>query len=297
MSFITVIERVAGINNKLDTKSVKTLESGHVYVAEAVNIDIDDTGAISRRCGRVSLSSVPSHSLYEDFVTQDRASDSALYKINQDYSLSGIRSGLMKGNRLSMVTVGSKTYYQNGAQSGVIEGTTSTPWPDTTEHFGAETTRAFYPAPFGGTHIAYFLGCWWIAKGNTIFVSEFRSPGKYDLLGKRFSFGSDVRMVRPVTGGVWVSDAEQTGFIARADDFKVMTWAKKGVAAHEWSDTQPIEIPGIPGLSAVWSCNDGLCIGTVDGQLIVRTKDDVKYPAGSYGATVATENFIINSIW
>lgn len=300
----TIIERCAGINNRIDAKRPTLSGMEHLYVAEAVNVDIDDSGGISVRCGRVPLSAVSSHSMFCDggdcFVVQDRTGDSALYKVQIDFSLAGVRSGLTKGRRTSLCQVGDKTYYSNGVENGVVSAGVSSPWPDTTEHFGAETTRAFYPAPVG-SHIAYFLGCWWIAKGNTIFVSEFRSAGKFDLFGKRFSFGSDVRMIRPVLNGVWVSDSQQTGFIAKDNDFKAMSWAKKAaVPSHEWSDSCTLHDYGkleIPGLSATWSSDEGQCIGTHDGQMIIRTERSLHYPSGSYGATVVTDDYILNSVW
>jgi hypothetical protein len=299
-----IFARCAGINNKLDPKRLRLNVEGVTDLVEGVDVDIDDSGQVSRRNGRESLSSVASHSMFQDggdcFVVQDRTSDSAIYKVQVDFTLAGVRSGLTKGRKVSFCQVGEKTYYSNGVENGVITAGASAPWPDTSEHYGAETTRVFYPAP-AGSHIAYFLGCWWIAKGNTIFVSEFRSEGKFDLFGKRFSFGSDVRMIRPVLGGVWVSDSMQTGFIARADDFKAMTWAKKAeVPAHEWSDACTLHDYGkieIPGLSATWSSDEGQCIGTQDGQLIVRTDDRLNYPSGSSGATVVTDDYILNSVW
>lgn len=301
---IPVIEKCAGINNIIDAKRPTLSGAEHLYVAEAVNVDIDDSGGISVRCGRIPLSIVDSHSLFRDggdcLVVQNRTDDSAIYKLQVDFTLAGVRSGLTKGNKVSFCQVGAKTYYANNVQNGVITAGVSAPWPDTSEHYGAETTRVFYPAPVG-SHIAYFLGCWWIAKGNTIFVSEFRSEGKFDLFGKRFSFGSDVRMIRPVLNGVWVSDSMQTGFIAKADDFKAMTWIKKAnVPAHEWSDACTLHDYGkidIPGLSATWSSDEGQCIGTQDGQLVVMTESNLHYPSGNSGSTVVTDDYILNSVW
>lgn len=296
----TIIDRSLGLNTKLD--QFQTASALDLAVAE--NVVISDSGVIEVAIGHTNIKSTyPCHSLFCDggdaFVVEDRTADAALSAVTLVNGLVGVRSGLMKGRRMSYCQVGDKTYYTNGVAHGVVLNMVSSAWPDQTEHFGVDTTRVFYPAPVG-SHIAYSMGCWWIAKGNTIFVSEFRLPGKFDLFGKRFTFGSDVRMVRPVLGGVWVSDSKQTGFINRADDFKAMQWAKKSATpAHEWSDAcQLQEIGSIaPGLSAVWSSDDGQCVGTHDGQLFVITEGRLNYPSGGFGATIATDDYILNSVW
>ncbi len=298
-----VIKNCAGINNRIDTKRPTLSAAEHVYLAEAVDVDIDDSGGISVRCGRVPLSTVPSHSLFCDggdfFAVQDRASDSAIYRVNADETLSGVRSGLTRGAFVSFLQVGEKTYYSNGSENGVIEGGVSSPWPVQTEHYGASTSRAFSPAPVA-SHIAFFNSCWWLAKDKTIFISEPRMPGKYDLFGRRFTFRSDVRMIRPIKTGVWVSDSSRVGFISAAEDFKAMMWESKANApAHEWSDAK-VDLSGsldVAGECALWSSDDGLCVGTSDARVINLTEDSLRYVKGSSGAIVATDDYIINSVW
>jgi len=305
MAFYPVIERVAGINNKLDTKSVKALESGHVYVAEAVNLDIDDNGAASVRNGQISLSSVPSHSCFCDggdyFVAQDRTSDTALYQVDNGFALTGIRSGLTKGARISFFQQGKKTFYAHGYQNGVITLGVSAAWPIAT-YYGPDTLKEFTSAPVG-THIAYHLGRAWIAVENVIYCSEPFKPGLFRMAKYFFQFGTDVRMIRPVAGGVWVSDSETTGFIANAENWDGQKYSRTlEYPAHEWSDNQRlVDLSGsryqVPGMSAVWSSDKGLHIGTPDGQLLNVTADNLFYPSGASGATVVDGQIVINSVY
>lgn len=296
-----------GLNNIVDPVRLEyNPKTGMAELAEAVNVYIDDTGRVSRRPGQSLLSAVNSHSLFCDkgdcFVVQEREADAALYQVGTDYSLAGVRSSLTKGARVAFKQVGAKTYYLNGYQNGVIENGISAAWPVNTAHVGADTVRAFYPAPLG-THLELFQSCMWVAKDNVIWVSEPNAYGKFDMARRFFQFGSNVRMIKAVLGGVWVSDGEKTAFIAAGDKFDAMQYLKKSsFPAHEWSEN--IELVDlsqtdfqIPGLSAVWSCDAGLCIGTADGQLLVTTEKKLLYPAGANGATVVDGHNVINSVY
>ncbi len=296
-----------GLNNILDPVRLPyNPESGISDLSEAVNVSIDDTGRVSRRPGQSLLSDVISHSVFCDkgdcFVAQDRLSDTALYRVATDYTLTGIRSDLTKGARIAFCQVGSKTYYLNGYQNGVIENGISAAWPDNTGHIGAESIRAFYPAPVG-THLAFFQSCMWIVKDNVIWVSEPNAMGKFDFARRFFQFGTKVRMIKPVDGGVWVSEEKSTGFIKAGEGFAEMSYKKKSpFPAHEWSENiELVDLSNteyqIPGLSAVWSSDAGLCIGTADGQLIIPTEKKLIYPTGASGATIVDGHNVINSIY
>jgi len=306
---IKIISKCAGINNKVDPKWLRQNDpqTGLTDLAEGQNFDVDDAWKLAVRLGQVSLSSTASHSLFcnkgDGFVAQDRTSDAAIYKLNNDLTLTGVRSGLTKGSYLSYAQVGTQTFYVNGVQNGVITAGTSSAWPDQSAHIGAGTTRAFYPAPVGN-HIEYWLLSMWIALEKVIYVSEPATVGKFALNRKYFEFGANVRMMKGVEGGMWVSTAEEIGFIARADNFKDLKWIAKPskAPAHEWSvNCQLVDLSNtilkITGESAIWSSDDGLCIGTQDGQLIIVTEEKLFYPTGAMGATVVDKDICINSIW
>jgi len=302
-----ILKGTSGLNNIVDPlRHQYNPETGVGFLAEAINCDIDDSGMISRRAGQTLLSAVSSHSVFCDkgdcFVVQDRTNDAALYKVGTDYSLTGIRSGLTKGARIAFKQIGTKTYYTSIYQNGVIEDGISSAWPINTTHVGATTVRAFYSAPLGA-HLELFHSCIWIMQDNVIWVSEPNAFGKFDMARRFFQFGSNGRMMKAVTGGVWVSDSEKTAFIAAEDKFDDMRYIKKAsFPAHEWSEN--IELLDLsqsefqlPGLSAVWSSDAGLCIGSADGQLIVATEKKLIYPTGSSGSTIINGNNVINSIY
>ena len=300
----TLLEGTTGLNNIVDPVRLKYDEkTGVGELAEAVNVTIDDTGRITRRPGQTILTGYPSHSIFCDkgdcFVVRDRDTDAAIYQIGTDFSQTGVRSGLTKGARVSFCQVGGKTYYANGVQNGVIEGGVSGVWPANT-HVGPDTSRHYAPAPVG-THLAYFQGRMWVSVGNVIWISEPYAYGKFDMARRFLQFGTDIRMMKPVKGGVWVSDSEKTGFIS-GENADSLQYTLKSGPAHEWSENIELVDLGstvfqVPGLSAVWSSDAGLCIGSQDGQLIVATEKKLIYPTGASGATVADGHNVINSVY
>jgi len=302
----TLLKKCVGLNNVSDpSRLMCDVSSGTVELAEAINVDVGDTGDISVRPGQEIVSAGAFHSLFCDtgdcFVIQDRTDDAALYKVGTDLSLTGIRSGLMRGAKVSYWQTGTKTYYSSAFQNGVIENGLSSPWP-TNVHVGADTTRSFSAAPLGN-HICIFQGRMWVAVANVIWVSEPYAYGKFDMARCFFQFGSNVRMIKPVQSGVWVSTEESTGFIRGANKFSDMSFEKKTeVPAHEYSaNIELVDLSAtalqIQGLSAIWSSDDGLSIGTADGALVVPTANKLLYPTGSSGATVVSDYNVINSVY
>lgn len=295
-----------GLNDIVDHTRVQfNAESGVTDLVECKDIDIDDSGAIFRRQGQSLLKAGEFHSLFcnkgDCFVVEDITDSALLWQVGTDYSLTGVRSGLTKGERLSYWQLGENTYYSSRTFNGLIISGSSYDWP-TNEHVGETTVRSFYPAPLG-THIAIHNGRMWIALDNTIWISEPYAYGKFDKSRRYLQFASNVRMIRPVDGGVWVSTDTSTGFIKNTDKIDQMEYdIKSATPAHEYSDC--IELVDLSktvletkGLSAVWSSDQGLVVGSETGALDVVTKDKLNYPNGSKGVTVADGHNIINSVY
>lgn len=306
MPKIPWIISTTGVNDKIDPARLRyDKETGISELATAVDVDITDSGLIAFRLGQDPVSDIPSHSLFSDggdaFVAQDRTADTALYRIGTDFSLSGVRSGLTKGEKIGFCQVGAKTFYSNGIQNGVVEEGISSPWP-TSAHVGPETTRQFSDAPLG-KHLAYFMGRMWIAEGNILWASEPYALGKFNKAKCFFQFGTDIRLLKAVARGLWISTADETGFILLGESFDGLSFISvSNTPAHEDSvNVRLVDLSRtvfeIPGLSAVWSSDEGLCLGTPDGRLINATEAKLIYPTGSVGATVVHEDNAINSTY
>lgn len=304
---ITIFTGTPGVNNLVAPVRLKfDQDKGTRELAQAVNSEVDRSGRPRRRLGQTSaFATYATHSGYcnggDAYVVADRTSDAAIYQVGTDNSLTGIASSLTKGYRISFWQVGEKTYWMNGAQSGMILAGVNYAWPTNT-HVGVDSSAEFYPAPLG-THICVWRGRMWVVVGSVLYGSEPYAYGKFRLSSVYFPFPSDITMVKPTPGGLWVSDSDQVGFIAQAEKFEQLTWVKKAsVPAHEWSECIMLAdlsqtVFQVPGLSALWSCDEGKCYGSESGEFKIYTKDKLVYQAGGSGATVMFGDMVINSVY
>jgi len=302
---IKLFSGTTGWNNIADPTRLKIdFETGIVELAEALDVDIDDNGRISRRLGQVRIATGSYHSIFYEgvdcFVVIELASEAAIYKVNTDNTLVGVRSGLTQGLRMGWCQTKLGLYYSNGVQSGRIVAGVSYTWVATT-YVGPPTTRTFGTPPLG-TRLALFATSMCVVNGSIVNYSEPLGYGLFDNARSRLRFGSDVKMFKPIDGGVWASDSKRTYFLEGSNIKELIRHPRLECPAHEYSEAIGYINGADFGLSpdvgecAAWSCNDGLCIGTPQGQLIVVTKDKLNYQAGTRGASVILGSTVINTI-
>jgi len=260
-------------------------ETGVSDLAEAVNITIDQSGRPNRRRGFLKKQDGLFHSAFCDggdcFCIQDREDNAAIMQIAQDFSLTGIRSGLPLERRVAFCQVGSQTFYLNGLQNGVIEDGVSRPWP-VDEYVGVETDRVFSPAPVG-EHFAWMNGRMFISEGKVVWWSELFKYGLFEKKKSFWQFHTKIRMIKPVASGLFISDEKNTWFYGFGNPNEPEILAKVAdYPALEWSDSieyvEGADIGLNSGLCALWSSTEGACLGTASGQFLNLTKEKIIYP-------------------
>lgn len=315
----TIARRCLGVNNRVSPDRLKqySYRDETYELASGVNIFIDDNDTPTRRCGQLPVQTGEFHSLFRDtgecLVVKEYTNEAALYLVNTDLSLTGVRSGMTKEARMSYAQVGTKIYYMNGNEQGYVENGISKLWPEIVRITGDgytfqrpvnERNDIEYTGPPLGSKLAFFQNRIWIVEKNVMWPSQPDLFGTFDR-EEYLIMPTDILMVRPVAGGMWISDSKETGFVPTmqaGEKFENYRYIKKAsVPAHEWSAChQLVDLSNtrrkIPGLSALWSSDEGLCIGTADGQLIIETDDKLIYPHGGSGATVASKNNVINIV-
>lgn len=303
MPKINLYTGYSGLHTKVDpTRIPYDPDTGISALSEAVNVTIDDSNTVSRRPGQTLLQPGSYHSLFCDtgdcFVVQERVSDAAIFKVNTDYSLTGVRSGLTKNKRMSMCQINSKVFYSNTVENGFIENGISEPWPDA-KHVGPESVYYFANAPLG-KHIEYYNSRIYLAKDNVVWYSERFAYGKFRPASGFIQFSTDVKMIKAVATGLFISDSEYTYFFKGTSPLDFTQETKQNAPAHEWSvaigfiDLQHMDLYG---QHAVWSSDKGLCIGTATGEILVFTERKLNYPNGVAGATVINGLEVINSVF
>jgi hypothetical protein len=114
----------AGIRNNVSAERLTKTD-----LTEAVNVDIDRTGKISRRGGRSPLSGLgaAAHSLYAEGPDAFFVSGGSLKRLNADLTATTVRAGVA-GRRVAYTPIAGETYWSDGLQSGVIGSAGYRPW-------------------------------------------------------------------------------------------------------------------------------------------------------------------------
>jgi hypothetical protein len=285
-------------------------ESGVQALASCSNVVIDDTGRISRRQGFSLLQAGHFHSLHcnqgDCLVIQEHAGSSALYRVNSDFSLTGIRSGLSKGRPMAFHSVNGQIYYSNGVQTGVYSEASgsSAPWVKG-ETIGHRTDRETYDPP-PATHIAS-IGINMIladAIAPVLWTSEPGTFNAFNLDDGHHNMTDPVTLVKAVADGAWIGTARSTMFLSGTvpSEWQVTRRLPYGVkdysASHEMIAGSRLSAEGIQGDGWFWLSHRGPCWGGPGGQLLEFGQRDIDWRdfAGHTGACLVTEDKVIFTI-
>jgi len=292
---LTIANGFTGLNTVLDPIRLPYDEdTGISDLAVAVDIVLDETGAASRRQGFTEANAVvDSHSLFCNKGRCVLVADSALYEVMPtDYSLRLITS-LSNDNRLASCQVNESIYYVNETDLGYIDSAgVNQPW-ETHDYVGPITDRHF-DIPRTGRHICFFAGCIFVSDGPNLFWSEPYGFGLYDRARNYIPFHTNIKMIKPVETGIYVSDETHTYFLEGTDPAEFKFHTKSSFPALEWSEAidlvDPMEV-GLQdlakSLSALWVSTKGACLGTPQGDVINLNRNKVIYPEGiSHGASI-----------
>lgn len=298
---ITILRGSSGINNIVDPARLRfSQESGLSELKAAINVEIDETGRISRRKGTTLLTSLTdAHSLFSHKNDCFVAAQGNLYRVHADYSLLGLRAGMNYAAKLSYAAAGDKIFYANGYEHGVIAlHGLSYPWTKS-EYSGPVNTRMFYNPPIG--HLLMVAqGRMHIADGSLIWYSE---PFAYSLFRKAkdfYQFDSRITMMIPVDGGFYVGDQQGVYFIdleqnrRHINDCKALQGSERTLPKGAFPRLELGE-----GRVAIWLSSDGVWIGASNGVAVNVTQDQLLIPSGvTEGAIVLQDNgFVVATMF
>ncbi len=297
---VTIFSGSTGLNNRVDPARLSfDLETGIIDLSEAVNVRFDKTGRPGRRNGFSLRHGGNFYSLFTRGNVGYVGLDDAVYKINPDLSLTGIRSG-MTGNDIAYVWTPLGVIYSNGKEKGILSEDTSAEWVKA-DRVREESTRHFTGPPNGISHLEIFSSRILASVDDVLWRSLPNDHGTFRQGADYNQFPDRVRMVRAVAGGVYVSDEKRTYFLFGNNPEE---WERKTVMecpAMEWSDMTDLIEPAVLGIQeasplAVWVSADGLVYGTSQGQIIMPTKDRIKLPSGFMKGAIVIDgdNIIYN---
>lgn len=267
------------------------LRTGAFDAAEAVNVAVDDTGAVSRRQGFSRLLPGDWHSLWADGGDVLGVWGAALVRVRPDNAVEVLREGLTPGARVAFCRVGAWVFWADGCESGVIEdGGGDEPWGGRTWPY-ADDDRDMTGPP-AGTILEAAFGRIWIATGRHVLFTE---SGFYHFMDRATGFlapfDGDVTMLRAVDDGLFVGTERRVWFVAGSDPKQMQYRQPAAARAVMGTDVavDPATVPGIGRMAleargVVWTGREGIMFGGPGGQVSNLTKNRVPFPAGSRGA-------------
>lgn len=135
---VVAYEAFTGIRN-----DIQPPRFGLTDLAVGRNIDIDESGGISRRAGRTRVYTGATHSLWSDGTAAFVVDGTNLKQLAADYTGTAIRTGLTPNARMSYVKINDRVYYSNGYETGVVQNGSSRTW-------GLGVPAMFYATPTAG---------------------------------------------------------------------------------------------------------------------------------------------------
>lgn len=234
---------------------------------EAMNVDIDNTYALSSRTGiDEKLTGTNLHSFWanEAGTLCYFMDDTLLYRMFEDYSQSLIDT-LISAHRMSFAEFNDKIYYTNTVDIGYILN-------DTQYEIAQPSEEYKEPLP-AGRFICVHKGRLYVAKDNILFIADVLSD-HYDVRYGYRVFNSDITMLLSVDDGFYVSD-ENTWFLSpkdvlEHDNIQLQRDLVDSASAVPYTG---IRVPaekiagGLEGIVGMWASENGICIGSKNGQV------------------------------
>jgi len=299
MKSIPLYKGTTGLNNDSDPSRLKyDPETGMAELASAWNVAINSTGAIKRRSGLTATARTENiHSLFRDGGDCFFVLGNALYRLNNDYSATGIRNDLTIGCPMYYCQILDRTYYCNGHQKGYIVDGTSFFWV-AGDYVGPTTYRKFYDPP-SGTFLTYHNGRIYVVQDTTAWYSEMFSYGWFDYASNYIPFGQHIKMFRGVSGGIYVGLEKHVVFLSGQSPkdfiFKVVSDSPVIEGSDVYAAGDQVGNGEATERAVIWTAKNGIYIGSANGQTVNTTRNRIVIPDTPRGSAVYLEGEYIVS--
>lgn len=292
---VPIFTGTSGLNNLVDPARVEyDPRTGVGDLVRAVNVKIGPSGDIRLREGFVlRLSQTLSHSLWSDGVNCFFVSGDSLYRLNRDYSKTGIRSGLTVGKRMSFVSVAGVIYYTNGMECGFIVENTSYPWVAGT-YTGYANIHKFSNPPVGSL-LEVFSSRMYIADGSTLWFSEPFAYSWFDMSKNFIMFPDNIRFIKGVEDALYVGSDSGVdilfGMSPKQFMFKKVSF-EAPVEGTDYKFDGSQLAKGVPGTCVSWVGKDGVWVGMSGGNAANLTTKKLVLPEARFGSCVVKDKYM-----
>jgi len=292
----TIFRSTNGLNTKLDPARIYSSSKGVQDLAVAGDVDISDTGRLSRRKGYTKQVTGAFHSLFCDGGDCLVVSGTSLCLLNPDYTTTDLAT-VTAGARMSYAQVNDDIYYCNGHEKGIVRNGDVVAW-EKGDYVGPDTDRVLDDPPVG-THVEGFNGRVYVAQGGALWFSEPYAFGAFNFEDNLFWFPSNIRMVRAVADGLYVSTSNDVYFLSGLDTDQPLQTKVANYPAIEYSESwftgQAASYPdggvsiaqGAGPRALMWLSDNGVCFGGPGGQFKNLTWEKIgTFPDGLTGSSL-----------
>lgn len=305
-----IFNSTTGLNNKVDPVRLQN-DKGLTELASAMNVDIDQTGRLSRRLGYSLVTSGKVHSFFDCGTTCLCVDDGYLKSFTGAalLSISQVGSSPMG---YAKVFMGDKdvVYMGNGSRAlkHNVGSYSVSNWEFTqtqnvnpknserpSEYVGPETSRFFQSVPVPSV-VEVYNGRMYAANGENVWVSEPFAYDMFDLARGYLPFKSRVKMIKSVMTGLYVGDEDSIYFLhgSGPKDFTVTEVHRSPVIPG--TDTSvDAGIFDLYGKAVLMATKEGVCLGGMDGYFKNLSEKKIRMPDASSGSAIIINNRVVFS--
>lgn len=301
MKYLPLFTKTKGLSVITDNAEVDySPSSGAKYLSEAVNVRISDTGKILRRTGYEQKAAGSYHGFFSYLDMTLAVSRDALYRINHDYSVTLVKSGLVANARYDYVGVNEEVYFVNGHDLGIVSHNGSFRSWALTSYVGPVRNRNYSQPPAAAHLVTYYNGRIYLAVDNAVFYSEPFFYAAFDYARNYLPFASRIRLLTAVSGGLFIGTEQEIFFVGGATpaEFQLTKVADYppliNLASNDILDGQYLlDGQTFAGQCAIIPTTKGICIGAGNGAFRNISINTISYPSALYCSVLAQKDNIL----
>lgn len=286
--FINIMTTCEGLNNAVDPVRVKySLRDGTTELTQAVNVDIDRTGRITRRLGRSLKNATAAAYGYAYGETCLFVGGQTLYKMRQNYSIAALRTDLTENARMRYYGIADRIYYTNEFEKGYVQKGQNFAWEKGNYTSPGNIRRTFSDPP--KCHLlGWFSSRMLAAAHNVVYASEPSFYGVFDLFGNTRIFPNKVTMLQSTPQGLWVGTSNQVLFFSGQKWKELKRVVKADYGVLEGSDAWCSGEKRGGQRAIIFTTPQGICAGGEDGSFTNLSYNKLTFPSGRYASAAVT---------
>ena len=297
---VSLLSSTTGLNNVVDPVRLRfDAQAGSQELAVALNVDVDQTGRVSRRRGYEQVNSTPCHSVWHGAGRTLAVSNGWIVLVGEDFSYLPLHDLAHGDERVWFLDVNGDVFWGNGFETGILRrGMVPQSWPFLMPQ--SENDDRHLEAMPVGKNLELYNGRIFLAKDNAVFYSEPLGYYATDLARNWFVFDSPVTMIRAVDDGLYVGTGTEVNYLGGPT---VQEMVRRIVSSSPPIEGTCAKVDGGQIMSGeilqkgvMWTALDGIYAGFPQGQVFNLTKDKLRYPGGNSGSAVVFDDVYLSLI-